>query len=70
MRSGAPRAHAQRPRRLSPEDDRGLTARPALAGLEAEAGVPAGEAGAVREAAGPPLLVGDEQERQLGEGFG
>ena len=66
--AATPRAtHPQRRRRLALRDHRLLPAGSELAGLEAQAGVVAGEAGRVAEAAGPPLLVDDGEQRELGE---
>ena len=60
------RADAQRGRRLA-LGDHGLLVAVELAGLEAQAGVVAGEARRVAEAAGPPLLVDHGEQGELRE---
>jgi hypothetical protein len=65
---GAPlRADLDRPGGLAPHDDALGAVRRQLPGLEAQAGVPAREAGGVRERRRAPLLVAHEQQRDLGE---
>ena len=59
--------HAQRPGRLALDDHALLAVRAGLAGLEAEAGVELREEVGVLEPAHAPPLVGDEQQRELGE---
>src|SRR5437868_2690097 len=66
VRRDAPGLDAQCPRRLAAHDHALVAARSALAGLEAEAAVDAGEALGVREPVRSPLLVGHEKERELG----
>ena len=62
VRRDTVRGHAQGAGRLAARDQRVLAVRPALAGLEAEAGVVTGEPGPVRELARPPLLVVDREQ--------
>jgi hypothetical protein len=57
----------QRARRLAAEDHSLLAGGRALPSLEAQAGVVTGEALDVGERLAAPLLVGNEQDRQLGE---
>ena len=66
VRGAAVRAHAQRAGGLAAHDDALLPVGRARAALEAEAGVEAGEALGVGELGGPPLLVADQQQGDLG----
>ena len=68
VRRAAVREHPQRARGLALDDDRLLPVRRQLAALEAQAGVVAREALGVDEVARAPLLVADEQQRDLREG--
>ncbi len=56
--------------RLALDDDRVVALDVELAGLEAQAGVEAGEAVDMAEPADAPLLVDDEQQGDLGEQVG
>ena len=67
MRGSAGRGHAQCAGRLAADDDPLLALGTALAGLEAQARVVAGEPVDVAELVGPPLLIGHEQQPKLGE---
>ena len=63
-RCGPCAGDVDRARGLAPHDD-ALVVAGELAGLEAQAGVEAREALDVAEVGGPPLLVADEQQREL-----
>ena len=67
MRRDALGHHPQRRRGLALGDHRLLARRIELTRLEAEAGVVAGEARDVAEAAGAPLLVDDGEQGELGK---
>ena len=70
MRGAPRRGDAQRARGLAAHDDALVALRRALAGLEAQAGVPVAERLGVAQGPGPPLLVDHEQQRELGEVLG
>ena len=66
VRRAPVRDHLDRARRLAPDHDAVVTVGRALAALEAQAGVPAGEARDVRQRGLAPLLVADHEQRDLG----
>ncbi len=70
MRRAPARVDADRARGLAAHDHALLAVGRELAGLEAQAGVPAGEALGVQERRRAPLLVADEQQPDLGEVLG